>query len=97
MLLFINDGVGTQKMQAIVLKLFNRLMNIVERLVTTLLAKTVINLRPPAARQFFYATDIEITVVEPVLQLRHVAGKEAPILTNRVTAHGRFTRATPLA
>src|SRR5581483_3415511 len=47
--------------------------------------------RPPPG-QLLQGADIEVAVVEELLELRHVAGEESPILADAVAAHRRGAR-----
>src|SRR5690349_3167401 len=57
--------------------------------VRTLLGKALGHSRCPAARQLLEGAHVEIAIVKESLELRHVAGKKAPVLANAVAAHGR--------
>ena len=78
-------------MLAVVLQLIDRLADIRQRRVIRLLDEAFGELGAPAPAQFLERTHVDIAVVKPGFELRHVAHHEAPVLTDRVTAHGTGT------
>ena len=49
----------------------------------------LLDLRIPAPRQFLQRADVQVPVVKELLQVRHPARQEAPVLADAVAAHRR--------
>ena len=69
-------------------ELLDRLEDVGERLVLALLREGL-EIGLPAPHQLLQRRDIQIAVVEVGLQARQPAREEAPVLADRVAAHGR--------
>ena len=82
-----SDSLHAQEMGSVMAQLFNRLTNIGQRLVRTLLGR-LWQIGPPTLHQNFEGADIKIAVVKKSLELWHMTRHEATILANRIPAHG---------
>src|SRR6266567_4262929 len=76
----------------VVLELIDRLVDVGKRLMPALLDPTPGELRLPAAAQLLQRRYVEMSIVKVVLQRRHPAGEETPILADRIPAHRRDPR-----
>src|SRR5207247_10686190 len=78
-----------QEVLAVVLEFLDRLVDVCERLVLALLDEALREFGLPAPRQLFQGADVQVAIVKISLETRQVAREEAPVLANRVAAHGR--------
>src|SRR5690606_566860 len=67
---------------AVVLELFDGLVDIGQRLVSALLHKALVHFRLPAQRQLFQGTDVQITIVKIGFETRHILDHEAAVLSD---------------
>src|SRR5690606_39562286 len=79
------------EMLAIMLELFNRLVNIGQRLVLAMLHKAAVDLGLPAQRQLFQGADINIPVMEVRFQPRHVLHHEDRKSTRLNSSHVKIS------
>ena len=64
-------------------------MDVGQRLVLAVLGEAGHDCRLPALGQFLQRGDIQITVVEECLELRHVPGEKTAVLADGIAAHRR--------
>src|SRR6185295_18680921 len=81
-----------EQVLAVIRQLADRLADVRHRLVFALLGEAAHDPGRPAPRQLLERTDVEIAVVEELLERRHVACEEAPVLADAVAAHRRGIR-----
>lgn len=74
-------------MLAVVFQLFDRLADVSKRRMVGLLDKAPRQIRFPAPAKLLQRAHIEVTIVKPGFQLRHVLRHETAILPDRVAAH----------
>ena len=86
-----------QEVLAVVLQLVDRFVDVGERLVLAFLGEALHELGLPAPHQLLQRRHVEVAVVEIVLERRHPAREEAPVLADRVAAHRRRLRRHVLA
>src|SRR3954470_4830450 len=78
-----------EQLLAVVRQLADRFADVGHGLVFPLLGGAAHDARRPASRQLLERADVEIAVMEELLERRHVARHEAPVLANAVAAHRR--------
>src|SRR4051794_11714119 len=82
---------------AVIAQLFDRLVDVGERLVPALFRNAFQQIGLPAARELLQRRDIEIAVMKVVFERWHCPRKKASILTDRIAAHRRHLGRNVLA
>ena len=79
-------------MLPVMLHLGDGFVDVSQRLVLAVLLYALRHVRLPAFGEFLEGADIQIAVMEIVLEFRHRARHETPVLADGIAAHGRCAR-----